>query len=220
MTGLRIGLLLDAGAVCRSSRRYRRRSTARAGSTPAGGMSKRQAAVPRHMLDGWTCSGVPGAGPRYRCCRRNAGGQGAALHRRLGRTAAGAAGIEVYQGFNQIMGCRALATQPAGLRLWLGADRADAGLRCRAALPDQRPCPAVRAHRLYRRFNIAGAARCLDKLRLHQQGLPIGLQIVGKRFDDLGVLRAAYAFEQMREPQLPWPQAKKGQGSALDPLGP
>ncbi len=37
-------------------------------------------------------------------------------------------------------------------------------------------------------------------------GLPIGLQIVGARFDDLGVLRVARAFEQLREPQRPWPQ--------------
>jgi aspartyl-tRNA(Asn)/glutamyl-tRNA(Gln) amidotransferase subunit A len=37
-------------------------------------------------------------------------------------------------------------------------------------------------------------------------GLPIGLQIVGKRFDDLGVLQVARAFELVREAQRPWPQ--------------
>jgi aspartyl-tRNA(Asn)/glutamyl-tRNA(Gln) amidotransferase subunit A len=37
-------------------------------------------------------------------------------------------------------------------------------------------------------------------------GLPIGLQIAGKRFDDLGVLQVARAFEMIREPQRPWPQ--------------
>ena len=36
-------------------------------------------------------------------------------------------------------------------------------------------------------------------------GLPIGLQIAGPRFDDLGVLRVARAFEQIRGPQRPWP---------------
>lgn len=36
-------------------------------------------------------------------------------------------------------------------------------------------------------------------------GLPIGLQIAGKRFDDLGVLQVARAFEIVREPQRPWP---------------
>ena len=32
-------------------------------------------------------------------------------------------------------------------------------------------------------------------------GLPIGMQIVGRRFDDLGVLQVAHAFEQLRGPQ-------------------
>ena len=37
-------------------------------------------------------------------------------------------------------------------------------------------------------------------------GLPIGLQIAGQRFDDLGVLQVARAYEQIREPQRPWPE--------------
>jgi aspartyl-tRNA(Asn)/glutamyl-tRNA(Gln) amidotransferase subunit A len=37
-------------------------------------------------------------------------------------------------------------------------------------------------------------------------GLPIGLQIVGRRFEDVGVLRAGAAFEAMRPPQRPWPR--------------
>ncbi|HPK33706.1 MAG TPA: amidase family protein, partial [Ottowia sp.] len=36
-------------------------------------------------------------------------------------------------------------------------------------------------------------------------GLPIGLQIAGQRFDDLGVLRMARAFEDIRAAQRPWP---------------
>ena len=36
-------------------------------------------------------------------------------------------------------------------------------------------------------------------------GLPIGLQIAGQRFDDLGVMQLAAAFEQMRGTQRAWP---------------
>jgi Asp-tRNA(Asn)/Glu-tRNA(Gln) amidotransferase A subunit family amidase len=36
-------------------------------------------------------------------------------------------------------------------------------------------------------------------------GAPIGLQIVGRRHDDLGVLRLARAWERLREPPPPWP---------------
>lgn len=39
-------------------------------------------------------------------------------------------------------------------------------------------------------------------------GLPIGLQISGRRHDDLGVLRLARAFEQLRAPLRPWPQPR------------
>ncbi|HLN08918.1 MAG TPA: amidase [Xanthobacteraceae bacterium] len=37
-------------------------------------------------------------------------------------------------------------------------------------------------------------------------GLPIGLQIVGHRFDDIGVLRMARAYETMRPALRPWPE--------------
>lgn len=42
-----------------------------------------------------------------------------------------------------------------------------------------------------------------------QAGLPIGLQIAGKRFDDLGVLRVSRAFELIRGEQRPWPAPPK-----------
>jgi Asp-tRNA(Asn)/Glu-tRNA(Gln) amidotransferase A subunit family amidase len=38
------------------------------------------------------------------------------------------------------------------------------------------------------------------------EGLPIGLQIVGHRFDDAGVLRMAHIFERIRPALHPWPQ--------------
>jgi len=40
-------------------------------------------------------------------------------------------------------------------------------------------------------------------------GFPIGVQIVGRRFDDLGVLGMAKAFEALRGPQRPWPSPPK-----------
>jgi aspartyl-tRNA(Asn)/glutamyl-tRNA(Gln) amidotransferase subunit A len=42
-----------------------------------------------------------------------------------------------------------------------------------------------------------------------KKGFPIGVQIVGKRFDDLGVLGMAKAFEGLRGPQKPWPEPPK-----------
>jgi aspartyl-tRNA(Asn)/glutamyl-tRNA(Gln) amidotransferase subunit A len=37
-------------------------------------------------------------------------------------------------------------------------------------------------------------------------GLPIGIQVIGKRFDDAGVLRVAKLVEQIRPKQRPWPR--------------
>jgi aspartyl-tRNA(Asn)/glutamyl-tRNA(Gln) amidotransferase subunit A len=37
-------------------------------------------------------------------------------------------------------------------------------------------------------------------------GLPIGVQLVGQRFDDVGVLRLSRALELMRPPQKAWPK--------------
>jgi aspartyl-tRNA(Asn)/glutamyl-tRNA(Gln) amidotransferase subunit A len=39
-----------------------------------------------------------------------------------------------------------------------------------------------------------------------KSGLPIGLQIAGRRFDDLGVLQMAAFYEGVRPAQAPWPE--------------
>jgi aspartyl-tRNA(Asn)/glutamyl-tRNA(Gln) amidotransferase subunit A len=41
------------------------------------------------------------------------------------------------------------------------------------------------------------------------EGFPIGVQIIGRRFDDLGVLGMAKAFETLRGAQRPWPEPPK-----------
>jgi len=38
------------------------------------------------------------------------------------------------------------------------------------------------------------------------EGLPIGIQVIGKRFDDIGVLRLSQLLESLRPRQRPWPQ--------------
>jgi hypothetical protein len=45
-------------------------------------------------------------------------------------------------------------------------------------------------------------------------GLPIGLQIIGHRFDDLGALRIARAYETLRPPPRSWP-APRGRDGLL-----
>ncbi|MDR3004475.1 MAG: amidase, partial [Acidovorax sp.] len=55
-------------------------------------------------------------------------------------------------------------------------------------------------------FNMSEQPAISVPCALSSQGLPIGLQITGARFDDLGVLQVARAFEQLRAPPPAWPQ--------------
>lgn len=54
-------------------------------------------------------------------------------------------------------------------------------------------------------FNMSEQPAASINCGYTEAGLPIGLQIVGRRFDDLGVLQVARAFERIRQPQRPWP---------------
>jgi aspartyl-tRNA(Asn)/glutamyl-tRNA(Gln) amidotransferase subunit A len=53
-------------------------------------------------------------------------------------------------------------------------------------------------------FNLTGQPACSVPCGFTRQGLPVGLQIVGRRFEDATVLRAAAAFERAR----PWSRAR------------
>jgi aspartyl-tRNA(Asn)/glutamyl-tRNA(Gln) amidotransferase subunit A len=53
-------------------------------------------------------------------------------------------------------------------------------------------------------FNVTGQPACSVPCGFTRGGLPIGLQIVGRRFDDVTVLRAAAGFERAR----PWAAAR------------
>ena len=56
-------------------------------------------------------------------------------------------------------------------------------------------------------FNMSEQPAVSINCGYDDEGLPIGLQIVGRRFDDLGALAAAMAFEAMREAEArPWPE--------------
>jgi aspartyl-tRNA(Asn)/glutamyl-tRNA(Gln) amidotransferase subunit A len=50
--------------------------------------------------------------------------------------------------------------------------------------------------RFTRFFNIIGLPAISIPCGFDREGLPIGMQIVGKAFDESGVLRVAHAYEQ------------------------
>ena len=56
-------------------------------------------------------------------------------------------------------------------------------------------------------FNMSGQPAVSVNCGFSSEGLPIGLQIVGRRFDDVGVLSLARAYEEIRSAEMrPWPE--------------
>jgi aspartyl-tRNA(Asn)/glutamyl-tRNA(Gln) amidotransferase subunit A len=63
-------------------------------------------------------------------------------------------------------------------------------------------------------FNMSEQPAASINCGYSDEGLPIGMQIVGRRFDDLGVLRVAAAFEGMRAGAArPWPEPPRAKES-------
>jgi Asp-tRNA(Asn)/Glu-tRNA(Gln) amidotransferase A subunit family amidase len=54
-------------------------------------------------------------------------------------------------------------------------------------------------------FNQTGQPAGTINMGFDARGLPIGVQIVGHRCDDLGVLQIAHALEAMRTAPMDWP---------------
>ena len=54
-------------------------------------------------------------------------------------------------------------------------------------------------------FNMSEQPAASINAGYSQTGLPIGLQVIGHRHDDLGVLRLARAWQRLRGPQRAWP---------------
>ena len=70
----------------------------------------------------------------------------------------------------------------------VGADDIDHFAHCSYAIPfNQTGAPAITV--------------CCGFL----DGMPVGLQIAGNRYDDIGVLRTAYAFERLAQIEMDWP---------------
>ena len=57
---------------------------------------------------------------------------------------------------------------------------------------------------LYNQTGQPAASICCG---FSSNGLPIGLQIIGKRYNDLDVLQLSFAFEQQRGLEIPWPMS-------------
>jgi aspartyl-tRNA(Asn)/glutamyl-tRNA(Gln) amidotransferase subunit A len=115
-------------------------------------------------------------------------------------------GLDVYTGFEQI-----LAIQEAGLRAFAGYDFWLSPVAPAPAFPAEWASPLDDPTRPFEHIVFTVGANMTQQpassinCGYTADGLPIGLQITGRRFDDLGVLRLSRTYEKLRPASRPWP---------------
>ena len=115
-------------------------------------------------------------------------------------------GVDVVNGFNMTMAIRAAAA-----KLFADIDFLISPVAPVISYPAEHPSPSNDVERPLDHigytvpWNMAENPASSINGGFSDQGFPIGIQIVGRRFDDLGVLQLTKAFETLRGPQRPWP---------------
>jgi aspartyl-tRNA(Asn)/glutamyl-tRNA(Gln) amidotransferase subunit A len=124
--------------------------------------------------------------------------------------AAKLSGVDVVRGFNATMAIRAGAAKLfADVDYVISPVSAVVNFAAELASPINDPAKPFE-HICYTvPWNMAENPAASINGGYDRNGFPIGVQIVGRRFDDLGVLRMAKALETMRGVQKPWPMAPK-----------
>ena len=119
-------------------------------------------------------------------------------------------GIEVIRGFNATMAIRAAAAKLfADIDYLISPVSPVVKFAAEFAAPINDPEKPFE-HICYTvPWNMAENPAASINGGYDRDGFPIGVQIVGRRFDDIGVLGMAKAFEGLRGAQKPWPKAPK-----------
>ncbi|MBL8673355.1 MAG: amidase [Rhodospirillales bacterium] len=122
------------------------------------------------------------------------------------RKAVGMTALDVMRGFNRVMEMRKLAVAAS-----LPFDYVLSPTAPIPAYPAELPCPTNDSARPLEHigftvpWNMSEQPAASINCGYTKSGLPVGLQIVGRRFDDIGVLRVARWYERARPAQRPWP---------------
>jgi aspartyl-tRNA(Asn)/glutamyl-tRNA(Gln) amidotransferase subunit A len=206
--GLRIGLMLDAGWGLPVEPEVRSAVEAAASAFAAAGARVEPLApfMTRAMIDGmdrfWRCRSwmdISALPPERQA-------KVLPFIREWARGGEGLTGEQVFTGFSQMGVMREAAVaacQPFDFVLTPTAPI--------AAFAAELPCPTNDPTLPFEHiaftlpYNMSEQPAASINCGYTSGGLPIGLQIVGHRHDDLGVLQLARAWEQLRPAQQPWP---------------
>jgi Asp-tRNA(Asn)/Glu-tRNA(Gln) amidotransferase A subunit family amidase len=126
-------------------------------------------------------------------------------------SASGFSGDEVFRGFSQIPAMRkAAVAATAPFDCVLSPTAPMTAFPAEWASPSRDPLNPFPHIGFTVASNMSEQPAASVNCGYDSEGLPIGLQIIGRRFDDLGVLRIASAFETMRAGEArPWPEPPK-----------
>jgi aspartyl-tRNA(Asn)/glutamyl-tRNA(Gln) amidotransferase subunit A len=119
-------------------------------------------------------------------------------------------GLDVFRGFNVTMAIRSAAA-----KLFCDIDYLISPVSPGVKFPAEFASPVNDPARPFEHicytvpWNMSENPAISVNAGYDKSGFPIGVQIVGKRFDDIGVLGMAKAFESLRGPQRPWPSPPK-----------
>jgi aspartyl-tRNA(Asn)/glutamyl-tRNA(Gln) amidotransferase subunit A len=125
-------------------------------------------------------------------------------------TAARLSGVDVVRGFNATM-----AIRTAAAKLFCDLDYVVSPVSPVVNFPAEYAAPINDPDKPFEHiaytvpWNMSENPAVSINGGYDRRGFPIGVQIVGRRFDDLGVLGMAKAFEGLRGPQKPWPAPPK-----------
>ncbi|WP_343050341.1 amidase family protein [Burkholderia guangdongensis] len=135
-----------------------------------------------------------------------------AIVRHLADSSAGATGEQIYDAYAQTIALRAqtiaatrdydFVLSPTFPRPAFGAE--DTHVEQEGLSPIEQVVFTIV-------FNFSEQPAASINCGYASDGMPIGLQIAGRRFDDLGVLQMARAWERMRPAQRAWPEPAEGQ---------
>src|SRR5271170_3893878 len=128
--------------------------------------------------------------------------------REWAQSAAGFSGVEVFRGFDQIPEMRKAAVEATGkFDFVLSPTAPMTAFPAEWASPSRDPLNPFPHIGFTVAYNMSEQPAATVNCGYDAEGLPIGLQIIGRRFDDLGVLAFARAFEAIRADEArPWPE--------------
>jgi aspartyl-tRNA(Asn)/glutamyl-tRNA(Gln) amidotransferase subunit A len=209
VAGLRIGVLLDAGVGLPVEPAVRDAVRAAADRFADAGADVRDARpfLTRTMLDGmdrfWRLRSHLAIDAMPRAKREAV----LPFIRAWAEGGAGATGAQVFEGYAQMGAMRDAAVaahrpfdavlSPVSPVVSFPADW---------PMPTNDPARAMEHIAFTLPYNMSEQPAATVNAGWSDDGMPIGLQIAGDRFDDLAVLRIARAWERLRGPQRPWPE--------------